>query len=323
MRDKRNYKPRPSDPTNFRSLFRMTEYFKDDETCRRYLAEKRWHGNVVCPFCGHEHCYTRSDGRFRCPDCQNNFSVTKGTIFENTKIPLRKWFITMYLISSHKKGISSHQLARDAEICQKTAWYILQKVRRLFEQDDQLELFGDIELDESYIGGKEKYKHSDRKTESTQGRSTKTKSAVFGLVKRKGHLVAKHVCDTKGNTLSPIIRHFVKPGSRIYTDEYIGYRSLHDSEYTHAIVRHNAKQFVDGDIYTNTIEGFWSHLKRTILGIHHFVSAKHLQRYVDEAVFRWNTRDQAEGDRFHRMFSRYHRVIRYTDVKAPKIVAAA
>jgi len=172
-----------------------------------------------------------------------------------------------------------------------------------------------VECDEAYIGGREKNKHESKKTEGTQGRSTKTKTPVFGMIERGGKLVAKKVKNTQGNTLSPIIRQIVKPGSRIFTDEFIGYKSLYDSEYTHAIVHHNAKEFVVGDAYTNSIEGFWGQLKRSIFGIYHFVSAKYLQRYVDEAVFRYNTREDKESVRFMEMFRRSLNVVRYDKVK--------
>lgn len=209
----------------------------------------------------------------------------------------------MYLISSHKKGIVSHQLARDIKVTQKSAWFILHKVRTLYGQDTK-ELSGEVECDEAYIGGREKNKHKSKKTEGTQGRSTKTKTQVFGMIERGRDVVAKKAENTQGNTLSPIIRQIVKPESRIFTDEFIGYNSLRNSEYTHAVVHHNAKEFVVGEAYTNSIEGFLAQLKRAIFGIYHFVSAKYLQRYVDEAVFRYNTREDKESDRFKNMFGR-------------------
>lgn len=299
----------------FDNLISLITYFKDNETCKRFLKEQRSGDDVVCPYCGHHHCRARSNGQFRCPNCLNNFSVLVGTIFENTKIALVKWFSAMYLISSHKKGISSHQLARDISVTQKTAWHILHKVRSLYGQNDSIELSEDVECDEAYIGGNEKNKHESKKTEGTQGRSLKTKTPVFGMAQRNGNIVALKTQDTKGRTLMPIIRQFVKEGSRIYTDEYIGYNSLVESEYSHAVVNHGAKQFVDGDKHTNTIEGFGAQLKRAIFGIYHFVSAKYLQRYVDEAVFRYNSREQSESYRFKTMFHRSIGIFRYADVK--------
>ena len=299
----------------FDSLFSVMEYFTTDHICKQTIAQSRWSdGDVVCPYCGGHHCHLCKDNRYLCKHCNHKFNVTVGTIFENTKISLRKWFIAMYLISSHKKGIASHQLARDIKVTQKTAWFILQKVRTLYGQTVN-ELSGEVECDEAYIGGREKNKHESKKTEGTQGRSTKTKTPVFGMIERGGKLVAKKVKNTQGNTLSPIIRQIVKPGSRIFTDEFIGYKSLYDSEYTHAIVRHNAKEFVVGDAYTNSIEGFWGQLKRSIFGIYHFVSAKYLQRYVDEAVFRYNTREDKESVRFMEMFRRSLNLGSYKRVK--------
>lgn len=303
------------DFTQFDSLFSVMEYFTTDQICKQTIAQSRWSdGDVVCPYCGGHHCHLCKDNRYLCKHCNHKFNVTVGTIFENTKISLRKWFIAMYLISSHKKGIASHQLARDIKVTQKTAWFILQKVRTLYGQTVN-ELSGEVECDEAYIGGREKNKHESKRTEGTQGRSTKTKTPIFGMIERGGKLVAKKVKNTQGNTLSPIIRQIVKPGSRIFTDEFIGYKSLYDSEYTHAIVHHNAKEFVVGDAYTNSIEGFWGQLKRSIFGIYHFVSAKYLQRYVDEAVFRYNTREDKESVRFMEMFGRSLNVVRYNKVK--------
>lgn len=299
----------------FDSLISLVTYFKDNNTCKEFLVKQRWaDGDVICPYCGHHHCYRRADSNFRCPNCLKNFSVMVGTVFENTKISLVKWFIAMYLISSHKKGISSRQLARDLSVTQKTAWYILHKVRILFSQDSNVELSNNVECDEAYIGGQEKYKHASKKTEGTQGRSLKTKTPVFGMAQREGMVVAKKTANVQGKTLSGIINQFVKAGSRIFTDEYIGYNTLVESEYTHSVVNHGAKQFVDGESHTNTIEGFWSQLKRSIFGIYHFVSAKYLQRYVDEAVFRYNTCKKNESDRFKMMFLKSIGLIRYKDV---------
>ena len=303
------------DFSKFNSLFSVMEYFSTDAVCKQAITQSRWaDGDVVCPYCGEHHCRLCKDNRYLCRKCNHKFNVIVGTIFENTKISLRKWFLAMYLISSNKKGIASHQLARDIEVTQKTAWFMLQKIRSLYAQDTE-KLNGEVECDEAYIGGREKNKHESKKTEGTQGRSTKTKTPVFGMIERNGSLVARKVQDTKGNTLCPLIRQFVKEGSRIFTDEFIGYNSLYNSEYTHAIVRHNVKEFVVGDVHTNSIEGFWGQLKRSIFGIYHFVSAKYLQRYVDEAVFRYNTREDKESVRFEKMFGRSLNVVKYAQVK--------
>ena len=148
------------DFSQFNNIIALTLYFNSEEKCKQAIIESRWSdGDVVCPYCGEHHCVVRKDGRFRCKSCGKNFSCLVGTIFENTKLPLIKWFVAMYLISSHKKGISSYQLSRDINITQSTAWYMLQKIRLLFPQSDEEAFEGTVECDEVYLGGKEKWKH--------------------------------------------------------------------------------------------------------------------------------------------------------------------
>ena len=220
----------------------------------------------------------------------------------------------IYLISSHKKGISSHQLSRDIHVSQKTAWYMLQKIRSLFKQDDSVALNGTVECDEVYIGGKEKWKHMCKRTPNTQGRSTKTKTPVFGMMERttiknkKGKKVpfsivrAMVVEKTDGATLLPIISQFVEQGSTVMTDELNSYNGLVANGYKHEYVKHKESQFSFGDVCTNGIEGFWSHFRRMIIGCYHNVSDEHLQAYIDEACFRWNTRKASQVERFLDMF---------------------
>ena len=315
----------------FNSIYELTSYFNSEDKCRKAIFESRWDKNdVICPLCGQHHCVSRTDGRFHCSHCKANFSVTVGTIFENTKIPLVKWFLAMYLISCHKKGISSVQLATDISVTQKTAWFILHKVRTLFAQED-VTLSGVVECDEMYLGGRETNKHDSKKTEKTQGRSTKTKTPIFGMtmvwkeeeidmqtgeVKTKTHTyeVAKMVADTKAATLIPIIEHFVAEGSTVITDEMGAYSGL-GAKYNHIFVRHGEREFTVGSYSTNGIEGFWGHFKRVIFGTYHFVSKAYLERYIDEAVFRFNTKEIKEADRFSLMFERAMGTCYYKDVK--------
>ena len=302
----------------FDSLVSLVQYFKDDNTCKEFLVTQRWNdGDFVCPYCGQHHCYRRSDGQFRCPKCRKNFSVLVETIFENTKICLPKWFMAMYLISSHKKGISSHQLSRDIHVTQKTAWYMLHKVRSLYAQDDSKPFKGEVECDEVYIGGKEKWKHQSMKTPNSRGRSTKTKTPVFGMMERTEFVNAKGNIEFMSNvhamvvektdkaTLIPIIQQFIADGSAVFTDELSAYNGLSDLGYNHQVCNHGEMEFVtNGDIYTNNIEGFWSHFRRMITGCYHDVSDEHLQSYIDEACFRWNTRKMSESERFAIMFGK-------------------
>lgn len=274
-------------------------YFNTEAICKQTLAESQWKNNdVICPKCGKHHCKMSKSGRYHCTECNHNFSCTVGTIFHKSKISLRQWFIAMYLISSNKKGVSSHQLARDIEVTQKTARFMLQKIRKLYAQWDTEELSGTVEIDEMYLGGAEKNKHESKKTEGTQGRSTKTKSAIFGMIERQGNLVAMKVTDTKADTLMPIIKQFIRENTTIYTDESASYIRLKKENYTHDYVRHNKKEFVVDDVFTNTIESFWSHFKKMVFGTYHSVSKKYLQRYIDEEVYRWNTRKMSESARF-------------------------
>ena len=305
------------DFTKFSSIISVVKHFNNEEVCKNALAESRWGDDVICPKCGKHHCTKRKDGRFRCNKCKYNFSCTIGTIFHNSNLPLQKWFIAMYLISSHKKGISSHQIARDCEITQKTAWYMLQKIRTLFPQDDSRGLDGEVEIDEMYLGGREINKHECKKTEGNQGRSTKTKTPIFGMVERgKGHVVVVKVNDTKAKTLMPIIKQFVKDNAHVITDELVSYKGLSKEGYLHDVIDHGLKMYSDGNgITTNSIEGFWAHFKRMVFGMYHFVSKKYLQRYVDEAVYRWNTRKADESVRFADMFHRSIGIVSYQDVR--------
>ena len=320
---------------NFNSLIALTAYFNSEKVCRQAIIESRWaDGDVVCPYCGEHHCVERTDGRFRCKSCKRNFSCLVGTIFENTKLPLIKWFLAMYLISSNKKGVSSHQLSRDIDVTQSTAWYMLQKIRLLYPQSDANYFEGVVECDEVYIGGKEKWKHKSMKTPHTQGRSTKTKTPVFGMMERcviineKGeeekttYVHAFVVENTNRETLQPIIEQFVVEGSTVITDELSAYRGLNQKGYNHFIVNHGAQEFANGDIFTNSIEGFWSHFRRMISGCYHDVSDEHLQSYIDEACFRWNTRKMSESERFAHMFSTSIGMIyKWTDIKVGLMVA--
>ena len=305
------------DFSKFSSIVSVVKYFNNEKVCRQTLSESRWGEDVVCPVCGTHHCATRTDGRFRCNNCKHNFSCTVGTIFENTKLSLQKWFIAMYLISSHKKGVSAHQIARDCEVTIKTAWFMLHKIRTLFAQDDAVSIGGEVEMDEMYLGGRESNKHESKRTEGTQGRSTKTKTPIFGMVERaEGRAIVIKVEDTRAKTLMPIIKQFVKDNAHIFTDELTSYNGLEREGYRHDVVMHSQRVFSDGNgVTTNSIEGFWGHFKRMVFGIYHSVSKNYLQRYIDESVYRWNTRKADEGARFADMFRKSIGVVSYKDVK--------
>ena len=300
--------------SKFDSLISLVSYFDTESKCKKVLREQRWGKYIICPHCGSIKCVERIDGRFHCNDCSANFSETVGTIFENTKIPLRKWFMAMYLISSHKKGVSSVQLAQDIKVTQKTAWLMLHKIRHLYGQSVE-KLSGKVECDEMYLGGKETNKHESKKVEGTQGRSTKTKTPIFGMVEREGSIKALTVENTRIETLMPIIKQYVYEHSEIFTDELSSYSKLNENGYTHSVVHHHQKEYVVGDSYTNTIEGFWAQFRRMVYGIYHFVSKKYLQRYIDEEVYHWNTKEADAGVRFAYMFGMCSGTFDYEMVK--------
>jgi transposase-like protein len=302
----------------FKSYDSMSEYFRTEAICKAAIAQERWgDGAAVCPYCGSTHTHICKDGRYICKGCQRKFSVTVGTIFENTKVSLRKWFKAMYLVACTKKGISSHQLSRDIDVTQKTAWFMLHKIRGLFGLTDSTVLEGAVEMDEMYLGGRETNKHESKKVAGTQGRSTKTKTPIFGMLQRDGKVVAMKVENTQGATLLPIVGQFVKEGSTTFTDELSAYNGLTKEGYDHLIVNHGKREFVRcKDIHTNSIEGFWGHFKRVIFCTYHCVSKDYVQRYIDEQSYRWNTRKENSIYRFCDMFSKACKHFDYNDVLA-------
>jgi transposase-like protein len=274
---------------DFDSFIELIEYFSTEEKCVQYLATLRWNGVVECPYCAHDTCYalTGKNKRFKCAKCRKQFSVRVGTIFEDSKIPLRKWFFAIYLFTAHKKGVSSHQLARDLKITQKTAWFMLQRIREAFTSENEPPMTGTVEADETFIGGKEINKHKSKRTKGAK--RVNNKVPVLGMVERGGRVYAIPVPDTRTRTLYPVISEKVEFGSTLYTDEWAAYKFM-KLDYKHEVVNHAADEYVRGDVHTQNIENFWSLLKRGIFGIYHHVSPQHLHRYVNEFAYRYNNR---------------------------------
>lgn len=287
---------------DFKSILDLIKAFPNEQTCIDHLETLRWNGNVVSPFDTTSKVYKCAGNKYRCKNTGKYFNVKTDTLFDNTKIELQKWFLAIWIVTSHKKGISSLQLGRDLDITQKSAWFMLQRIRNCFGIENNNELDNEVEADETYVGGKETNKHLSKKTPHNTGRSVKDKAPVIGTVERGGKLNANVVENATARVLSREVIANVKQTATLYTDEWVGYKGL-KRVYDHSIVKHNKGQYVNGRIHTNTIEGFWSLLKRGIFGIYHSTSKKHLQMYVDEFVFRYNTRDTTEAMRFNLLLS--------------------
>lgn len=269
--------------------------FPDEQAAIDHFTAIRWKDGAFCPHCGSTRVYHFSDKRnHKCGDCRKRFSIKVGTIFEDSKIPMRTWMLAIWMITSHKKGIASTTLAKDLGVTQKTAWFMTQRLRfAIRTKSFNRPLNGHVEIDETYVGGKAINRH---KGDPKNGPGTHGKVAVIGALERGGEAIAMVIDSTNTATLDGFAHAVVDPDASVSTDEHSGYRHL-GRTFNHGVVRHSAGEFVNGLHHTNGIEGFWALLKRQIIGIHHFVSPKHLNRYVGEVTWRFNARDIGEGNR--------------------------
>ena len=278
---------------NPKSLQEAIQHYSDPEVCVKTVADMRWpDGKPVCPACGNkEHYYLAKYRRWKCKECWKQFTVKLGTLFEESPIGLDRWLVALWLLVNCKNGISSYELARDLGITQKSAWFVLHRLRVALQEGSLTKLGGDggpIEVDETFIGGKARNMHLSVKQRRITGTGGKDKAVVFGALERGGKVRAMVVEDRKKAGLQACVKEHVKAGSALYSDALASYDGL-AKDYAHKVIDH-AEKYVDGLIHTNGLENFWSLLKRGINGTYVSVEPFHLFRYLDEQMFRYNNR---------------------------------
>ena len=268
------------------SIYEFIERFPDEKAAFEYIEGRRWPDGVACPRCGSKNIHQQPDYRYHeCRDCERVFTVRTGTVFERSHVPLHKWLLTMYLMYISRKGISSVQLAKTLGVTQKTAWFMLHRLREACDLPIG-QLSGVVEVDETYVGGMAR--SGSDKARKAEGRGIVGKQPVLGFRERNGRVVLYPIEDTTGPTIEGEIHSRVSPDTTVYTDQAGSYQRL-DRRYEHDFVNHSKKEWARGDVHTNSIESIWAVLKRAYRGIYHQWEHKHTERYTREISFRLNT----------------------------------
>ncbi len=305
----------------FRNLMDLLEAFPTEQACVQYLINVRHNVKMHCPHCNNSKVYAFKDGKtFKCAECKKRFSARVGSIFQDSNIPLKQWFMAIYLITNHKKGISSVQLSKDIGVTQKSAWFMLHRLRHA-NKTNSFEFQGTVEADECYIGGSESNKHTKDKFKSE-------KAVVFGLVERETKQAKSFVVENADKeNLLPKIGCNVKAGANVITDSYHAYNDLRNN-YKHKSVKHSANEYVRNEldingrvafqVHTNTVEGFWSIVKRTVNGTHHWISKKHTNRYLNDMTFRYNQRQLNSQNKFDVFTSSFDGRLKYIELTKSK-----
>lgn len=298
---------------NFTDFSNFHKAFPTEKSCIKFLENKRWPKGVKSPYDPEAKVYKRGDGKYRCGTTGKNFNVMVGTIFHGSKISLWKWFFAIYMLTSRKKGLSAMQLSRDINITPKSAWLMLQKIRGAFAYTGDM-LTGEVELDETFVGGRNKYRHGKLKTMNCQGRAHHDKVSVMGMLQRNGKVICRVTKDTKSENLTPHILENVSSDATLMMDDWCGYNSV-QRIYNYHMVDHGHKIYVDGDAYTNNIEGFWgTFCKRAFSGCYNMASGAHMHRYFDEFAFRYNTRKVSDKERFEEFFDNIEYQTTYNEI---------
>jgi len=278
-----------------KTLLEAIRYFSNPDNCLNFMSELRWPDGITCPHCDHaEVMFLKTRRIWKCKSCRKQFSIKTGTVLEDSPIGLDKWLSAIWLIVNAKNGVSSYELHRSLGITQKSAWFLSHRIRLALQAGSFDKLSGEVEVDETYIGGKARNMHASKRKHLGTGGAGKV--AVMGLLERHGEVRTRVVPDTVQETLRSHIREQVEAGTSVYTDGHGGYAALSD-EYIHNVINH-AESYVSGHIHTNGIENFWSLLKRSIGGTYISVQPFHLFRYLDEQSFRFNNRRTTDLDRF-------------------------
>jgi transposase-like protein len=296
-----------------KSLQEAVVYFSNQDNCIDYLSSRRWpDSKVVCPGCGSDRVSFNANRRtWKCSThhAKREFSIKVGTIMEDSPIGLDKWLMTMWMVTNCKNGVSSYEIERDVKVTQKSAWFMLHRIRLAMQDEDKGQLCGEVEADETFIGGKARNMHKSvhQRRIVSSGQSYKDKTVVMGILERGGRVRTQVIADRQKHTVQPIVREHVEAGSALYTDEMGGYKGL-DKEYVHQIIDHAVK-YVNGRVHTNGMENFWSLLKRGLCGTYVAVEPYHLFRYLDEQVFRYSNRATkakpvTDSDRFDKVVRR-------------------
>jgi transposase-like protein len=281
-----------------KTLQEAVKHFADDLTCINFIAHMRWlDGVAICPHCANDKTYFLATRKiYKCKACQKQFSIKTGTIFEDSALGLDKWLMAMWLLVNAKNGISSYELSRSLGITQRSAWFVLHRIRTAMVNGSIEKLSGDVEVDETFIGGLGKNMHLKKRKGVKMMTGGSSKTAVMGIVQRRGRVKAQVIKSTDRETLHTAIEENVEPGSTVMTDAHRGYQQMSE-DFKHEVINHTV-EYVRDNVHTNNIENFWSLLKRTIKGTYVSVSPEHLQKYVEEQMFRYNEREGSDQQRF-------------------------